>query len=115
MSIYDYSVEDLEALWDIVDMYEPIKSINMPKLVIPANQSVKKGELFLILLNDIPIRLEATEDTYSASYDTSTWTDEFNPLFHGFRGMNMPICLLIASFINNIKVAEYITKKKSSL
>lgn len=86
----------------------------MPRLIIPANQQVKKGELFVILLNDVRIRLEATDDVFSASYDIKTWTDEFVPLVHGFRGMNEPICFLIASFIHNPKVAEYILSKSKT-
>lgn len=85
----------------------------MPRLIIPRNQQVKAGELFTIIVNDIPIRLEATHDIRTASYDVCTWTHEFDPIFHGFYGMNVPICLLLTSFAHsevNDKVFEFIIK-----
>lgn len=82
----------------------------MPTLVIPANQHIKKGEKFLIILNGINIWLEATDDTWSASYDTKTWCNDFQPHVHGFAGMNMPISMLILSFSYNAYCAQYILK-----
>lgn len=85
----------------------------MPTLVIPANQSIKKGEKFLVVINGVNVWLEATDDTSSASYDTKTWCNDFKPYFHGFTGMNMPICMLILSFSYNAYCADYILKDKT--
>jgi len=64
-------------------------------LVIPKNQCVKEGELFEILLYGLSVFLKASEMTMSASYDTTCRPIEFDPNFHGFKGMNEALCTLI--------------------
>lgn len=80
-------------------------------LKIPANQTVLKGGLFEIVLDGLCIYLKATSDTRSASYDTTCHVHDFDPYYHGFNGMNMPMCILIASIDrNNLHVSHYLNK-----